>query len=231
MLSVGFAGLAGICLVLGARAVLPWHIALLVIAAGLIELRLLCNLMDGMMAVEGGLGTKAGPILNELPDRFSDGMFLVCAGYAVTGPAWGADLGWAAVLLAVLTAYVRALAGSLGATQDFGGPMAKQQRMQVLAAMGDSYSLILFPGCTRGSGGVVGPFRSGLYNLALQRPEVELAPVYLGNLSRVLPKGEFLPVPLASSVTFGPPMHVLEGEEREAFLERARAAVLELKPS
>lgn len=102
---------------------------------------------------------------------------------------------------------------------------------RMLEAMGDRYSLILFPEGTRGSGGVMAPFRSGLYNLALQRPDVELAPVYLGNLSRVLPKGEFLPAPLGSSVTFGPPMHLREGEEREAFLERARAAVLELKPS
>ena len=132
ILSIAFAGLAGVCLILGVRAALAWHIVLFVVAAGLIQLRLLCNLMDGLMAVEGGLGTRVGPVLNELPDRLSDVIVLVCAGYAVTGPSWGAALGWAAAALALLTAYVRALAGSLGARQDFGGPMAKQQRMNVL---------------------------------------------------------------------------------------------------
>ena len=134
VLSAVFAALAGLCLVVGAHGSLALQIALFVAAAGFIQLRLLCNLMDGMMAVEGGLGTKTGPIFNELPDRFSDAVILICAGYAVTGTAWGATIGWAAALLAVLTAYVRAFAGSLGATQDFGGPMAKQQRIEVVSA-------------------------------------------------------------------------------------------------
>ena len=134
VLSAVFAALAGLCLVVGAHGSLALQIALFAAAAGFIQLRLLCNLMDGMMAVEGGLGTKTGPIFNELPDRFSDAVILICAGYAVTGTAWGATIGWAAALLAVLTAYVRAFAGSLGATQDFGGPMAKQQRIEVVSA-------------------------------------------------------------------------------------------------
>ena len=102
---------------------------------------------------------------------------------------------------------------------------------RTLAAMGDRYSLILFPEGTRGGGEAPAPFKSGLFYLARRRPDVELVPVYIGNLNRVLPKGEFLPVPLTSSVTFGPPMHVLEGEGSKPFLERARAAVLELKQS
>ena len=110
------------------------RVALLVLAAGLVQLRLACNLLYGMVAVEGGLGTKQGPVFNELPDRLSDALVLVSAGYFAGAPALAAALGWCAALLAVLTAYVRALAGSLGATQDFGGPMAKQARMNVISA-------------------------------------------------------------------------------------------------
>jgi phosphatidylglycerophosphate synthase len=134
LLSVGFAGLAAVSLVLGSRSPFTWHAALFLLAAGFVELRLLCNLVDGMIAVEGGLGTASGPVFNELPDRISDSIILVSAGYAALGLSWAVVLGWSAALLAVLTAYVRALAGSLGAKQDFGGPMAKQQRMQLVVA-------------------------------------------------------------------------------------------------
>jgi phosphatidylglycerophosphate synthase len=108
---------------------------LLLVAAAGIQLRLLCNLLDGMVAVEGGRKTKGGEVFNELPDRASDGVLLVCAGYAsaaAVGPAWAAALGWAAACLAGLTAYVRAFGASLGTGQDYRGPMAKQQRMAVL---------------------------------------------------------------------------------------------------
>jgi phosphatidylglycerophosphate synthase len=101
----------------------------LAVVAG-VQLRLLCNLIDGMVAVEGGLGTKTGELFNEFPDRLSDIFVLVGAGYAA-GP-YGPPLGWAAALLAVLTAYVRALAGAAGVAQPFCGPMAKQQRMAVI---------------------------------------------------------------------------------------------------
>jgi phosphatidylglycerophosphate synthase len=103
---------------------------LLLIAAALIQLRLLCNLLDGVMAVEGGKQTPVGPLYNELPDRIADSFFLIASGYAV---GLGA-LGWVAALLAVMTAYVRALGGSLGAKQDFCGPMAKPHRMHALFA-------------------------------------------------------------------------------------------------
>jgi hypothetical protein len=75
----------------------------------------------------------------------------------------------------------------------------------------------------------VAPFRSGLFHLAKRKPEAELVPAYLENLNRILPKGEVLPVPLISSLAFGEPMHVNENESKEAFLERARAAVCGLR--
>ena len=70
--------------------------------------------------------------------------------------------------------------------------------------MGDRYSLIVFPEGTRSPNGDVGPFKSGLYHLSQLRPDVELIPVYLENLNRILPKGESLPVPMLSRVIFGP---------------------------
>ena len=105
---------------------------LLLLAGGCVQLRLLCNLLDGLVAVEGGLGTKTGEIYNELPDRFSDALFLAAAGYATHWTGWESDLGWAAATLAVIVAYVRALGGQTGATQQFCGPLAKQQRMFIL---------------------------------------------------------------------------------------------------
>ena len=100
---------------------------------------------------------------------------------------------------------------------------------QMAAALGEQYSLILFPEGTRGNGEKVEPFRAGLYHLALRRPDVELVPAYLENMNRILPKGEYLPVPMLSLLTFGKPMRVEPGEEKEAFLERAREAVSSLR--
>ncbi len=132
--SVLFAALAGVCLVLAGRGEPGWRTSLFLAAAALIELRLLCNLLDGMVAIEGGLGTKSGVILNELPDRLADAVTLALAGYSLTWADWASALGWAAALFAVLTAYVRVLGGSVGLPQDFSGPMAKPHRMQLLAA-------------------------------------------------------------------------------------------------
>ena len=103
----------------------PW---LLLIGALAIQLRLLCNLFDGLVAIEGGRKSPYGPLFNEAPDRLEDSLFLVAAGYAA-GLLW---LGLLAALLACLTAYLRTLGGSLGLPQDFSGPMAKQQRMATL---------------------------------------------------------------------------------------------------
>jgi len=96
-------------------------------------------------------------------------------------------------------------------------------------ALGTENSLIFFPEGTRGTGEKIGLFRSGLYHLALRRPDVELVPVYLENLNRILPKGEFLPVPMLSLLTFGKPVQVEPGEDKEVFLERAREAVASLR--
>ena len=101
---------------------------------------------------------------------------------------------------------------------------------RVVGALDEGYSLILFPEGTRGDG-EIGPFKSGLYHICTRKAGVELVPVYLENLNRVLPKGESLPVPVLSSVTFGPPMVLNTGESKPAFLERARAAVLSLRQS
>jgi len=96
-------------------------------------------------------------------------------------------------------------------------------------AMGETESLIFFPEGTRGTGETMAPFRSGLYYLAKKRPDVELVPVYLENLYRILPKGEVLPVPLVSLLTFGEPMHLGDTEEKRDFLDRAGAAVSALR--
>lgn len=108
--------------------------AFLIGAGVCIQLRLICNLLDGMVAVEHGKGGSAGPIWNELPDRIADALFLVGAGYcaAAQGMAFSAALGWAAAVLAVLTAYVRELGRGLGFPADFSGPMAKPHRMATL---------------------------------------------------------------------------------------------------
>jgi phosphatidylglycerophosphate synthase len=108
----------------------------LLLAAACIQARLLCNLLDGLVAIEHGRGGSAGPIWNELPDRVADVLLLAGAGYCVqtAGMGGGVEVGWIAAVLAVLTAYVRELGRGLGQPADFSGPMAKQQRMATLTA-------------------------------------------------------------------------------------------------
>ena len=86
-------------------------------------------------------------------------------------------------------------------------------------------SLILFPEGGRTTGPEMRPFKSGLYHLGKAMPDVDLVPVYLDNANRVLPKGEFLPIPFLCSANFGAPLRLLPGESKNAFLTRARAAV------
>lgn len=115
-----------------------------------IQLRLLCNLFDGMVAVEGGKSTPTGMLYNEVPDRIADSVLLLALGYAA-GMPWA---GWLAALLAALTAYIRTLGGTLGLAQDFRGPMAKPHRMALMTlacvaapfeamAAGSRYALVV----------------------------------------------------------------------------------------
>jgi phosphatidylglycerophosphate synthase len=110
----------------------PWllQVLWLLLAAATIQARLVCNLIDGMVAVEGGQGTKDGPFWNEAPDRLSDLLFLIGAGIAAGNPGLGA----LAAALAMATAYIRELGRAEGFPPDFSGPLAKPQRMAVLTA-------------------------------------------------------------------------------------------------
>lgn len=105
--------------------------ALLLAVAG-IQGRLMCNLLDGMVAIEGGRQTKSGEIFNDLPDRVADALIFIAAGYAAGQHPFGRELGFAAAALAIFTAYVRMLGGASGLKQNFIGPMAKQHRMATL---------------------------------------------------------------------------------------------------
>lgn len=129
-----FAALAGLCFYAIALATSAGDRTLLCLGAALFcQLRLLANMMDGMVAVEGGKGGPDGPIWNELPDRFADIFVLVGAGYGVAKLGLAdASLGWAAAVAAVMTAYVREVGRAAGAPADFSGPMAKPHRMFVM---------------------------------------------------------------------------------------------------
>jgi 1-acyl-sn-glycerol-3-phosphate acyltransferase len=120
----------------------------------------------------------------------------------------------------------RAVLIERGQTGDKAGAQAAIEQMA--REMGDQYSLIVFPEGTRSSNGLVGPFKSGLYHLSQLRPDVELVPVYLENLNRILPKGESLPVPMMSRVIFGPAFDANRGDKAE-FLLKAREALMQLR--
>jgi phosphatidylglycerophosphate synthase len=104
----------------------PWP---LIGAAACIQLRLLANLLDGLMAVEGERQTRTGELFNEFPDRIADVALLATVGYAARHGDLGAAFGWSAAVLAIGTAYIRAFGARRGQPQDFCGPLAKQQRM------------------------------------------------------------------------------------------------------
>ena len=98
----------------------------------------------------------------------------------------------------------------------------------MLTALGDRHSLIIFPEGGRQTGDEMAPFKSGLYHLAKHRPDVEFIPVLIENLNRILPKGEFLPVPVLGGVNFGTPVKLEPGEGKDAFLQRTQAAIKEM---
>ena len=97
-------------------------------------------------------------------------------------------------------------------------------------ALSHGDSLVIFPEGTRSSRGEPQPFKSGLYHLAERFPGVQLIPAWVDNVQRVMPKGEVVPVPILCTVTFGPPMMLLPGEDKRTFLERARLAVIAQRP-
>lgn len=96
------------------------------------------------------------------------------------------------------------------------------------AELARGHSLVIFPEGTRGHEKLPGPFKSGLFRLATRFPEAELVPIYLENLSRAFPRGAYLPVPISCHVRIGAPVHLAPGEEKDAFLARARGAVVAL---
>jgi phosphatidylglycerophosphate synthase len=122
--------IAGFICLWGAARGWPGAWFFVLLATVLVLVRLLCNLLDGLLAIEFDRREKAGDIYNEIPDRFEDTLFLVGAGYL----AGSVELGWIAAVLAVFTAYVRTFGASLGQSQDFGGPCAKPHRMVILMA-------------------------------------------------------------------------------------------------
>jgi len=124
ILSLVFAAAGAAALLTLAR---PWN---LLAGAACVQLRLLCNLIDGMVAIEGGRKSKVGVLYNEVPDRVADSLFIVALGYTI-GIPW---LGWLGALAAAVTAYIRVLGGTFGLAQDFRGPLAKQHRMAVMTA-------------------------------------------------------------------------------------------------
>ena len=118
--------------------------------------------------------------------------------------------------------------GHTGGEHDLAAARASIQRMA--DDMGDRYSLIVFPEGTRSLTGEVGKFKSGLFHLAGQFPQVQLIPAWIDNVQRVMPKGEVVPVPILCTVTFGAPLHLGVEEDKRGFLDRAREAVLALRP-
>lgn len=112
---------------------------------------------------------------------------------------------------------------------DRAGPEARGAVDQMAQGLAAGDSLILFPEGTRGSGDTIAPFKAGLYHLCDAHPGLELVPVSMENLNRVLPKGEFIPVPMVSRVVFGESLRLENGETKDEFLARARRAIETLR--
>lgn len=109
-------------------------------------------------------------------------------------------------------------------------PTARDNPIEaMLTAIGERYSLIIFPEGGRFPGPDPVEFKSGLYHMAKKRPDIELVPVLLDNLNRILPKGELIPAPIIASATFGAPIRLEENEPRDDFLRRARQMILDLR--
>lgn len=131
--SIAFAAFSGLCLFNLPRveSTAVWPLSFLTVF--FILCRALCNIFDGMVAIEGSKRTRSGELFNDIPDRIADTLIIVSTGYATTVVSWAPDLGWCAGLLAVMTAYVRTLARGIGAPSDFRGPMSKVPRMVLIS--------------------------------------------------------------------------------------------------
>jgi phosphatidylglycerophosphate synthase len=185
VLSSVFATLGAASLLGAAHAgTMTAKILLLAGALAGIQGRLICNLIDGLMAVEGGKKTPYGEFFNDFPDRVSDVVLILSAGYAASmaGQEFAVTVAWTGALLAVLTAYIRVLGAAMGAPHFFLGPMAKQHRMAVLNAaivatavealiLGSAYSLtaavwIIALGslvtCVRRARAIISHFKTGV---------------------------------------------------------------------
>jgi len=132
--SVVFALLASLCLWSTAHSHGWIKLLLFLAAGGGIQLRMLSNMLHGRVVIESSHNNTYREMFHDLSDRIADVAILVTAGYSMPAQSWGRDLGWLAALLAVMTAHIRLLGGSLGAPQYSRGPMAKQHRMAVMTA-------------------------------------------------------------------------------------------------
>ena len=132
VMSIVFSAISALFIVMipSSTGMITWLYSIL--AALFIQMRLLCNLFDGMVALEGGKSTKSGELYNDIPDRVSDSILFIAVGYSVSVVSWGAELGYFTALVAMMTAYVRVLGTSMNAGSCFKGPMAKQHRMALL---------------------------------------------------------------------------------------------------
>ncbi len=137
-ISVVFAFAGGLAFVAAGYGWINWHVGWLV-GAVCVQARLVCNLLDGMVAIEGGKKSATGGIWNEAPDRFADAFLLFGAGIGCGQPWLGVGCAWAAAM----TAYVRALGATLTGKQDFCGPMAKPQRMAVLTFQAVAFGIFV----------------------------------------------------------------------------------------
>lgn len=142
--------------------------------------------------------------------------------------AYLADKVFRAVLIARSAPHPAAQSAPGGPAASGAVPDHGSATSQMLAALDEGSSLILFPEGTRGRDSEVATFRKGLYHVCAARPAIPVIPVYMANLNRILPKGAMLPVPLLGRVTMGPPLLLGPDEPKDLFLTRARAAVTQL---
>lgn len=133
--SVVFALIAAVCLLL-LEDNYKWLLFIF-----FIQCRLFCNMLDGLVAIEGGKRSILGDIYNDMPDRIADVLILVAFGCAFSEPIIN-HLGWLAACLALMTAYTRTLFLSLGAPADYSGPLAKQHRMALVCLTSIIYWLV-----------------------------------------------------------------------------------------